>query len=253
MPFLSVILPSYNERRNLQRGVLREVYDFLQDYEKNWELILSDDGSEDGTLDELKKFATIDKRIQVLSNPHRGKGPTVKAGMLAASGQWRLFADFDQSTPLREVRQLLKYRHDYQIIIGSREAEGAKREKEPFYRHLMGRVFNLVVQIFAAPGIKDSQCGFKLFSEQATGELFNKLYVYSDKNSQKAAFTGAFDVELLFLGRKYGYRIKEVPIRWQHFHSDRVNPIRDSWLMFMDIIKIRLASLRGKYPAAAKK
>ena len=132
MPFLSVILPSYNERRNLQRGVLREVYDFLQDYEKNWELILSDDGSEDGTLDELKKFATIDKRIQVLSNPHRGKGPTVKAGMLAASGQWRLFADFDQSTPLREVRQLLKYRMTTRFIIGSRGAEVPKEKRSLF-------------------------------------------------------------------------------------------------------------------------
>lgn len=248
MPFLSVILPSYNERKNIKRGALIEVYDFLQDYERSWELILSDDGSTDGTLDELKRFALKDKRITVLANQHRGKGPTVKAGMMAATGKWRLFTDFDQSTPLREVRQLLKYSNDYSVIIGSREEEGAKREKEPFYRHLMGRVFNLSVQLIAVPGIKDTQCGFKLFSAEVTEKLFQHLYLYSDDNPRQAAFTGASDVELLFIARKLGYRIKEVPIRWQHFYSDRVNPLRDSYLMFVDIIKIRLADLRGKYP-----
>jgi glycosyltransferase involved in cell wall biosynthesis len=247
-PHLSVILPSYNESKNISRGVLEEVYQFLKDYERSWELILSDDGSTDGTIEELKKFSKKDQRIKVILNQHKGKGPTVKSGMLQAEGSWRLFADFDQSTPLREVRKLLKHAGEYEVIFGSREAIGAKREKEPFYRHLMGRGFNFVVQILAVPGTQDSQCGFKLFSEKATQKLFNNLYIYSGENERQDAFTGAFDVELLYLARKYGFALKEVPILWKHFQTDRVSPVRDSFLMFADILRIKLADLTNKYP-----
>ncbi len=247
-PYLSIVLPSYNERKNIKRGVLEEIYQFLQDYEKSWELIFSDDGSNDGTIDELTSFAKKDQRIKVVLNQHKGKGPTVKTGMLAAQGSWRLFTDFDQSTPLREVRKLLKYTPQYEVVIGSREINGAKREKEPFYRHLMGRGFNLLVQLLAIPGTQDSQCGFKLFSENATSKLFNNLYIYSGKNERQDAFTGAFDVELLYLAKKYNFALKEVPILWKHFQTDRVNPLRDSLLMFTDILRIKVADLNNKYP-----
>ena len=247
-PHLSIILPSYNESKNITRGVLEEVYQFLKDYERSWELILSDDGSSDDTVEELKKFSKKDQRIKVILNNHKGKGPTVKSGMLQAQGNWRLFADFDQSTPLREVRKLLKYAGEYEVIFGSREAIGAKREKEPFYRHLMGRGFNLIVQILAVPGTQDSQCGFKLFSEKATEKLFSNLYIYSGNSERQDAFTGAFDVELLYLARKYSFALKEVPILWKHYQTDRVNPIRDSLLMFADILRIKFADLTNKYP-----
>lgn len=246
--YLSVVLPSYNEKKNIKRGALEEAYNFLKDYEKSWELILSDDASTDGTTEELKKFAKKDKRIKVLENPHRGKGPTVSAGMLAAEGQWRLFSDFDQSTPLREVLKLLKYAGEYDVVFGSREIMGAKREKEPFYRHIMGRGFNLVVQTFALPGVLDSQCGFKLLSAEASKQLFNSLYIYSGKEEINSAFTGAFDVELLFLAKKYKFKSKEVAIKWKHYQTDRVNPIKDSLLMFIDIVRIRFADLTQKYP-----
>ena len=246
--YLSVVLPSYNEKKNIKRGALEEAYNFLKDYEKSWELILSDDASTDGTTEELKQFAKKDKRIKVLENPHRGKGPTVAAGMLAAEGQWRLFSDFDQSTPLREVLKLLKYAGEYDVVFGSREIMGAKREKEPFYRHLMGRGFNLVVQTFALPGVLDSQCGFKLLSATASEKLFKSLYIYSGKEEINSAFTGAFDVELLFLAKKYKFKSKEVAIKWKHYQTDRVNPIKDSLLMFIDIVKIRFADLTHKYP-----
>ncbi len=247
-PYLSIILPSYNEIKNIKRQVLEEVYQFLQNYEKEWELILSDDGSTDGTVLALQEFAKKDQRIKVLLNQHKGKGPTVKAGMLQAQGNWRLFSDFDQSTPLREVRKLLKYTNQYEVIFGSREIVGAKREKEPFYRHLMGRGFNFVVQLLAVPGTQDSQCGFKLFSEQATLKLFNNLYIYSGNHERQDAFTGAFDVELLYLAKKYGFTLKEVPILWKHFQTNRVNPLRDSFLMFADILRIKIADLTHKYP-----
>ena len=246
--YLSVILPAYNEKKNLKRGALDEVYSYLKDFKENWELIISDDGSSDGSTADLEKFAKKDKRIKLIKNPHRGKGPTVTAGVLAASGEWRLFADFDQSTPLKEVEKLLKYTSDYDIIFGSREIIGAKRDEEPFYRHLMGRGFNFLVQILAVPGMLDTQCGFKLFSKQAAETLFPKLYVYAPRGERGDAFTGAFDVELLYLAKKYGFRMREVAIKWQHYQTDRVNPIKDSLLMFLDILKIKIADWRKKYP-----
>lgn len=246
-PFLSVVIPSYNERKNIKRDVLQEVYDYLQQQSYTWEIILSDDGSTDGTLDYLHEFAHRHTHVSVLENIHAGKGPTVTAGMLAAQGHWRLFTDFDQSTPLSEVKKLFDFQETHQVIFGSREIAGARRDKEPFYRHLMGRGFNLLVQFLAVPGVSDTQCGFKMFSSDAAQKLFASLYVYG-RNTQRAdAFTGAFDVELLFLARKLGFSLKEVPIYWKHHETDRVSPIKDSVRMLRDIVRIRLAALTGKY------
>lgn len=248
MPYLSVIIPSYNEMKNINRNVLDEVLTYLQQQTYDWELIMSDDGSMDGTAEQLDKFAKRDKRIKILHNVHAGKAPTVKAGMLAATGEWRLFTDFDQSTPLSDVNKLLKYAQEgVEVVIGSREIVGAKRTKESFLRHLMGRVFNILVQIMAIPGFLDTQCGFKLFSAKATEDLYNSLYVYGKMEKRKDAFTGAFDVELLYLGLKKGYKLKEVPINWRAHESDRVSPIKDSLRMLRDIAAIRLADIQGKY------
>lgn len=246
-PFLSVVVPSFNEKVNLNRDVLTQLIDYLKDQSYSWELILTDDGSTDGTLSALETFAKQHPQVRVVANRHAGKGPTVTAGMLAAQGQWRLFTDFDQSTPISEVEKLLTFNKDYQVIFGSREIAGATRTKEPFYRHLMGRGFNWLVQLLAVPGVQDTQCGFKLFSAQATEQLFNKLYVYRPKSGRPDPFTGAFDVELLFLARKFGFASKEVPISWQHHATDRVHPIKDSVRMLWDILRIRLAALTGKY------
>jgi dolichyl-phosphate beta-glucosyltransferase len=247
-PYLSVIIPSYNEVSNIKRLVLNDVVNYLKTRSYSWEVILSDDGSNDGTLEQLNTFADQHDEVKVLANPHRGKGPTVSAGMLVAQGEWRLFTDFDQSTPLNEIEKLLIFCSEYDIIIGSRELAGSLRDKEPLHRHLMGRVFNLVVQTLAIPGIKDTQCGFKLFSDKATESIFSKLYVYGFNHERRDAFTGAFDVEALYLAIKYSYKIKEVPILWKHYQSDRVSPIKDSWRMFKDIFRIRLADLNHKYP-----
>ncbi len=247
-PYLSVVIPSYNEMKNLDRGVLDDVLQYLKKQSYTWEIILTDDGSTDGTTKQLHAFAQKDKRITVVENVHAGKAPTVTSGMLAAKGEWRLFTDFDQSTPLAEVEKILRYtKTGYSVIIGSREMVGATRDKEPFYRRLMGRGFNLVVQIFAVPGILDTQCGFKLFSAEATETLFNKLYIYGSKEERRDAYTGAFDVELLYLAHKLGFKIQEVPIIWYHNTTERVSPIKDSLRMFRDILRIRLARIQGKY------
>lgn len=246
-PRLSVIIPSYNEQKNLSRGVLDEVVTYLSQQDYQWELILSDDGSTDGTLEALQAFAKVHKHVEVLANAHAGKGPTVQAGMLAAKGEWHLFTDFDQSTPLKEVEKLFGFTKEYPVVIGSREINGAVRGDEPWYRHVMGKGFNFLVQILAIPGIYDTQCGFKLFSKDASHTLFSKLFVYGRKDTRPDAFTGAFDVEALYLARKHGYKIKEVPINWEHHETDRVSPVKDSLRMLRDIVRVRIADLTGNY------
>lgn len=246
-PFLSVVIPSYNELKNIKRNVLDQVVDYLKKQTYEWEVLLSDDGSTDGTTEKLYEFAKKDKRINVVENIHAGKGPTVQSGMLKATGEWILFTDFDQSTPLSEIEKLLTFEKTHQVIIGSREIAGARRDKEPLHRHIMGKGFNILVQTLAIPGIYDTQCGFKLFRRDACQEIFSKLVVYGRSKERQDAFTGAFDVEALFLARKNGYKIQEVPIVWHHNETDRVSPIKDSLRMLADIIKVRIADFSGKY------
>ena len=246
--YLSVIIPAYNESGNFKKGKIEEVYKYLKGRKYSFELVFVDDGSTDNTIELLKKFAKNKPEVVIINNQHMGKGPTVYTGMTKARGINRLFTDFDQATPIEEVEKLLPFRKKgYDIIIGSREVQGAKREKEPFYRHLMGKGFNLVVKIFAVRGINDTQCGFKLLSQKATSELFPKLSAASQNKIRKDAFTGAFDVELLFLAKKNNFQIAEVPVFWKHVKTDRVSPIKDSLRMFFEVLKIRLNAIMGKY------
>jgi len=247
-PYLSVVIPSYNEQKNISNGVINQVFEYLKQQDYTWEVIFSDDGSTDQTLELLSQYARDYQNAFLLRNIHAGKAPTVKSGMLEARGKWRLFTDFDQSTPISEITKLFKYAQEgYQVVIGSREIKGAQRDKEPLYRHVMGRGFNLLVQILAVPGIDDTQCGFKLFSAAACDKLFNSLKVYGEQKQRQDAFTGAFDVELLYLARKSKYQIKEVPIIWKHLQTNRVSPVKDSLRMLRDILKIRLADFQGAY------
>lgn len=248
VPYLSVVIPSYNEMKNIRKGALTSVFEYMKKQTYDWEIVLSDDGSTDGTIRELQNFAKQDPRIHLIENVHAGKGPTVKSGMIAARGKWRLFTDFDQSTPIEEAAVLLEHaERGYEVVIGSREMVGSVRDEEPWYRHLMGRVFNLSVQMLAIPGILDTQCGFKLFSAGATETLFPLMAVYGKQTKRGDAFTGAFDVELLYLAYKRKYKIQEVPIEWHHRETNRVSPIKDSLRMLRDIVWIRLADVQGKY------
>lgn len=247
-PHLSVVVPSYNEERNFARGVLEDIARYLEQQSYDWEVVLSDDGSTDRTPELLDEFARTHHGFRVLHNVHGGKASTVTAGMLAARGAHRLFTDFDQSTPLSEVEKFWPFIDDaYDIVIGSREVQGARREKEPILRHIMGKGFNILVQLIAVPGIFDTQCGFKLFSSAATEALFPHLYIYAPK-ARHDAFTGAFDVELLLMARRWKYRIAEVPVLWKHNSTDRVSPVRDSIRMFKDIVRIRMAAWQKRYP-----
>lgn len=245
---LSVVIPAYNESKSIATGALDGVYAYLQQHYKRFELILVDDGSTDATLALLQAFARGKTEVKVIPNPHQGKGPTLVTGMLAAQGQWRLFTDMDQSTPIDQVKKLTsKMYQGYDVAIGSRMIDGAKRENNPLYRRIMGEGFSFLVGLLAIRGIRDSQCGFKLFSGKATQLLFSSLYVYGNPRVEGRAFTGAIDVELLYLAQKYEYDIAEVGVAWTHVDGNRVNPVVDSWRMLVDVIKIRLADVRGKY------
>ncbi|MBI5356970.1 glycosyltransferase family 2 protein [Candidatus Collierbacteria bacterium] len=246
-PFLSIVIPSFNESENISKGVLDEVENYLSDQKYEWEIILVDDGSTDGTFENLQRIVKGKKNWRLVKSLHQGKAQTVKAGVMEAVGNLVLFTDFDQATPLSEVEKLLPFmQKGYDVAIGSREVKGSERLKEPWYRHLMGKVFNRVVQMFAIRGISDTQCGFKLFANHVAKELFNSLVVYS-KGSETTAFTGAFDVELLYISQKRGYRIAEVPVSWKYVTTVRVNPIRDSVKMFLDVLRIRITDLFGGY------
>ena len=245
--YLSIIIPAYNEAENFKKGALEQVSAYLQKQHYKWQVIVVDDGSIDETEELVKGFIKKKKNWQLISNSHQGKAAAVTKGILSAKGKNILFTDFDQATPINQVEKLLnKTKEGYQIVIGSREIKGAKREKEPFYRHLMGKGFNLMVKIFVIGGIKDTQCGFKLFTNSAVQKVFPKVQVYKARKIADA-YTGAFDVELLFLAKKFNIKTVEVPIVWHHVKTQRVNPIKDSLKMFIDIIKIRIYDILGKY------
>ncbi len=246
-PYLTVIIPAYNEEPNFAKGILDEVPAYLQKQKYDYEVLIVDDGSTDNTAQLAEEFSKKHKNIRVIRNPHQGKAETVKKGVEEATGKYILFTDFDQATPLFEVEKLLPFFPDYDIVIGSRQLPGAKREKEPLHRHIMGIGFNLVVQTLAVRGIWDTQAGFKCFKGDEAKKLFKELKIYGKGKKVQGALVTAFDVELLFIAKKRGYKIKEVPIIWHHVQTSRVSPIKDSIRMFRDVLKIRLNDIRGVY------
>ncbi len=246
-PHLSVIIPAYNEEPNFKKGLLDEVPKYLQKQDYTYEVIIVDDGSEDKTVKLAQEFAKKYNNIRVIENPHQGKAETVKTGIGKAKGELILFTDFDQATPIYEIERLLPFFPEYDIVIGSRQLPGAKREREPIYRHLMGLAFNLVVQTIAIRGIWDTQAGFKCFKTKVAKDLFSRLKVYKQGKKVHGALVTAFDVELLFIAKKLDFKIKEVAIEWHHVKTTRVSPIKDSVRMFRDVVKVRLNDFRGVY------
>lgn len=246
-PYLSVIIPAYNEEPNFKKGLINEVPNYLDKQKYSSEILIIDDGSDDNTAKLAEGFAKKNNNVRVIQNPHQGKAETVKTGVREANGEKILFTDFDQATPLSEVEKLLHFFPQYDIVIGSRQLPGARREKEPLYRHLMGLGFNILVQMIAVRGIWDTQAGFKCFKTEVAKELFENLKVYGKGKKVKGALVTAFDVELLFIAKKRGFKIKEVPIIWHHVSTSRVSPIKDSLRMLRDVIKVRLNDFKGVY------
>lgn len=232
---------------NLRKGVLDKIDHFLKKQQYSFEVIIVDDGSTDGSLDFVEKFVKDNEDFKLLKNQHLGKAGAVTAGMLAAKGENRLFTDMDQATPIEEINDLVPFLNNYDIIIGSRSSS---REGAPWTRLVMARgMIILRSLIVGVKGIKDTQCGFKLFKANTAEKLFSRIQdLHSGfKKISGSSVTAGFDVELLLLAQKMGYRIKEVPVSWLYVESRRVSPIKDSIEGVLSLLTIKLNSLKGKY------
>jgi glycosyltransferase involved in cell wall biosynthesis len=236
-PLLSIIIPAYNEEIRLPIS-LNKVISFVETQSYDYEILIVENGSRDRTLEIARDFENRYPFVHALSEERAGKGLAVRRGMLEARGDYRFIADADLSMPINEITFFLPPgAPEYDIAIASREAPGAERIGEPAHRHWIGRMFNLLVRLITLPGIQDTQCGFKCFKSNVAEELF-----------QEQTLEGwTFDVEILYIARKRGYRIIEIPINWYFNPGSRVNIFRDSVAMFLDLIRIRWNDFQGKY------
>lgn len=236
-PFLSVIIPVYNEEKRLPSS-LEQALDFLEKQEYQYELIVAENGSQDNTYRIAQEFALRFPQILVLREPVRGKGLAVRRGMLESKGEYRFMCDVDFSMPVNEINRFLPPQlTDFDIAIASREAPGAQRFREPYYRHVGGRLINLMIRWLALPGLHDTQCGFKCFKGKIVEELFT---------CQKMS-GWSFDVEVLYIARRFNYKIVEIPIPWYYSTESKVNPIPDSLNIIIDLLKLRRNTLKGCY------
>jgi glycosyltransferase involved in cell wall biosynthesis len=247
----SIVVPAYNEADKISSTIV-QIIGFMRDYSNSFELIISDDGSTDNTASVVESLQQDNPELILLKNPHKGKGPTVWSGFMKAQGELIYMADADLSAPISELKKLSVWakENDYDIVIASREGVGAERVSEPIHRHIMGRIFNFLVRIVALPGIQDTQCGFKLFKKACVQDVFPRLGRLRDAKELKKPYTGAWDVEVLLIAKKLGYKIKSVPVTWVYVKTTRVSPVTDSIKMFFEVLSIRLRFLRGKYKSA---
>jgi len=234
---LSIIIPAYNEESRLPE-TLPKVVAFAEVQSYVVEVIVVDNASTDHTSEIVEQMATDHPIITLLHQPIQGKGAAVRKGMLNARGEYRFICDADLAMPIDQVSRFVPPElSNYAIAIASREVTGARRYNEPWYRHLMGRVFNLLVRALAVPGIQDTQCGFKCFHRDVAEEIF----------SVQTVDGWAFDVEVLYVAQRRGYRIVEVPVDWYYGEGSRVSPIRDSLNMVREVLRIRRAGRTGVY------
>jgi glycosyltransferase involved in cell wall biosynthesis len=249
---ISIIIPAFNEQVRLP-DTLRRIEQYL--LESDWdfhEILVVDDGSTDGTFDVASAFANGNPKIRVLCNPgNRGKGYSVRHGMLQARGEWRLFSDADLSTPIEELEKLWcavanggtqscasgNVQGNDEIAIGSRAVDRSLiGVHQPGYRETMGRFFNVVMRAVTGLPISDTQCGFKLFRADVAEQIF----------SRQTLERFGFDAEVLYIAFRRGYGIAEVPVRWNHVEGSKVGML-NGLHAFGELVEIRLNTLRGRY------
>lgn len=256
---LSIVVPAYNEGARIAH-TMSEVAAELDRLGVDAEVVVVDDGSADATASIVADASRSDSRIRLVRAAHAGKGAAVRRGMLEAAGAWRFLADADLSMPISELRRFMPALAEgfgaagpasgeahgeatgsdathADVLVGSREAGGATRIGEPWSRHAIGRVFNWCVKLLVLRGVDDTQCGFKLFSAHAAETLFPL---------QRLDGFG-FDVEILFLARRAGFVIREIPVTWEYGRESKVS-IASGARGFLDLVKIRWNQLRGAYP-----
>lgn len=231
------MIPAYNEELRIL-PTLEKTVEYLGRQSYTAEVLVVDDGSKDDTSGVVTGFAATHPEVKLVRNPHRGKGYAVKSGMLAATGSFRFLCDADLSMPIEELQKFLPPdQNGFQVAIGSRELHGAHRYDEPGYRHLMGRVFNLLVQVVAVRGIKDTQCGFKCFTKESAETLF----------PLQTMDGFGFDVEILFIAQKRKYKVIEIPIEWYHVANSKVSPFSDTIRMIREALAVRWNDWQRKY------
>lgn len=238
MPHLSVVVPAYNEEERLPRTLAR-LHEYYEAQAYPYDVIVVSDGSKDGTAKLVSEFAATHSKFRLIDySSNRGKGYAVRTGILAAEGDFILFCDADLATPQEETEKLLPHMSNgADIAIGSRPLRESNLEKhQPFIREMFGRMSNLAVQLLAVRGIRDTQCGFKLFTKKAAHDIFRRCKLNEF----------GFDFECLMVARDLGYRIDEVPIRWLDQEGSKVVLMRDGPRALRDLIKIRAAGKKRR-------
>ncbi len=238
-PFLSIIIPAHNEAERLPSS-LEAVKSFISSLPFETEVIVVENNSSDPTAEIVRERMKTMPQLRLISLAQPGKGNAIRTGMLAAQGDYRFMADADFSMPVEEIRKFLADGKPLApVAIASREAPGSKRIGEPFYRHLIGRIYNFLVRMLVLPGLQDTQCGFKCFSAEAAQAIFplQRLEGWS------------FDVEVLTIARQLGFKITEVPITWHYQPGSRMHLLGDSLQMAKDLFTIRQYKKKGLYNA----
>ena len=236
-PFLSIVIPAHNEESRLP-DTLEQVVGFLEKQNFPSEIIVVENGSTDRTYAIAQEFAKRNANVHAIQNDWRGKGLAVQRGVQLAKGEYVFMCDADLSMPVEEISKFLPPQLlNVDIAIASREAPGAVRYDEPYYRHLTGRVFNLLIRLLVLPTLQDTQCGFKCMRADVARDIF-----------RYQTLTGwAFDVELLYIARRHGYNIVEIPIHWYFNADSKISVWRDSVRMFLDLLHIRRNARLGRY------
>ena len=241
----SIVIPAYNEEENIRRGVLEIIWKYLKKQKYSWEVLVVDDGSDDNTVKLAMDFTKKHKEFRVLREPHRGKGGTVVAGILAAKGEIVLFTDMDQATPINQIEKFIpKFKEGYDVVIGSR----ASRKGAPLMRKIMAYGFMFLRTVILRLPYKDTQCGFKAFRNEAARKIFKRMKIFGEETRTHGASVAAgFDLEILYVARKLKLKVAEVPVVWHHREGTKVNPIKDSWEGLRDLMRVRINAVLGRY------
>lgn len=244
-PFLSIIISAYNESENIRRGCLLQMWDYLRNQKYTWEMIIVNDGSSDDTSSLLHQFVSGKPQIKIIDNTHQGKASGVLMGGLAASGGIILFTDLDQATPISELPKLLeKINNGYDIAIGSR----SNRKGAPLFRYILAYGNVVLRTLILRLPFMDTQCGFKAIKASPAKKIFTLMRKLRPVVSIVGpAVDPGFDVELLYLGRKWGYKICEVPVVWHHQETRRVRFWYDMISGIKGLLLVRWRSLTNKY------
>jgi glycosyltransferase involved in cell wall biosynthesis len=238
-PFLSLIIPAHNEAERLPAS-LEAVKRYISSLPFETEVIVVENNSSDATAEITQEWMKTMPQLRLINLAQPGKGNAIRTGMLAAQGAYRFMADADFSMPVAEISKFLPDGKPLaSVVIASREASGAKRIGEPFYRHLIGRVYNFLVRLLVLPGLQDTQCGFKCFSAEAAQAIF----------PLQSLEGWSFDVEVLTIARQLGFEIAEVPITWHYQPGSRMHLLRDSLQMAKDLFTIRQQRKKVLYHA----